>query len=56
MNKQQLLDLAEKARLSLRELEEEVMIQVETNWKPLYGLIQGCIEQLEDVKDNIEDL
>lgn len=56
MDKKRLLDLAEKARRALRELEDEVMIQVTVGWKPLYGLVQGCIEQVEDIKDNIADM
>ena len=56
MNKKKLLILTEKAKLALKELDDEVLLEVSVGWKPITGLIGGCLEQLEDIKDEIEAL
>ena len=51
-----LLDKLRKADEALRDLYDEVMININQGWRPIIGLIGGCIEQLQDVKEEITSL
>lgn len=41
----------DNAEQALKDLEDEWLIQNGSHWKPVWGLLRGCLEQLQDARE-----
>ena len=56
MDKQLLIQYANDVLDDLRHLSDAILEQITFEWRPLYGLVEGAYEQIQDVKEQIEEM